>query len=206
MPYSALVRRLLISCPGDVSEEDIATVQQAITRWNGVYGERFGAAVIPIHWSVHAAAQFGTPPQATLNDQIVDGCDIALAIFANRMGTPTATAPSGTAEEIQRLHAAGKYVGILRCRRPVDAGSIDLDQAKKLQRFLEEIQKKSLTLDYQDSTTLSNQVDTLLAAAVEHDRGRAELQLQQPVAEVWPILPKTMAWTFTAVPQLAGMS
>ena len=27
-----------------------------------------------------------------------------------------------------------------------------------------------------------------------------------PVAEVWPMLPNTMDWMFTAVPQLSGMS
>jgi hypothetical protein len=194
IPFSALVRRLLISCPGDVSADDIATVQQAITRWNGIYGERFGATVIPVHWSVHAAPQFGTPPQQVLNQQIVDRCDVALAIFANRLGTPTSVAPSGTAEEIQRLHGAGKYVGILRCRRLVNPASIDLDQAQDLERYLSDVKAHALLLEYEDSATLMNQVDAFLVAAVAHDQGRTEVQLQNAsqigpssrVAEVWP--------------------
>jgi hypothetical protein len=116
---------------------DLAIVRKVINRWNGMYGQQFGAAVIPVSWGSHAAAEFGRHPQEILNEQLVDSCDMCLAIFANRLGTPTATAESGTVDEIERLHAAGKYVAILRSHRPVDTGGIDLDQAailKKLSR------------------------------------------------------------------------
>src|ERR1017187_1743877 len=96
MAYSVLARRLLISCPGDVPDSDLHLVQQAINRWNGIYGEQFGAAIIPISWGTHAAAEFGDAPQDLLNKQLVDRCDICLALFANRLGTPTASADSGT--------------------------------------------------------------------------------------------------------------
>jgi hypothetical protein len=195
MAYSALVRRLLVSCPGDVPERDLAVVHKAINRWNGVYGESFGAVIIPISWGAHAAAEFGGAPQDILNEQLVDKSDICLALFANRLGTPTATAESGTAEEIERLGDSGRYVAILRSRRPVDPGTINLQQAQQLEEYLRRIGEKALILNYADDDELNQRVDTILAAAVSRDQGRADLQREQTsgqvpvrVAELWPRL------------------
>lgn len=193
MAYSALVRRLLISCPGDVPSEDMAVAHKAINRWNGVYGEAFGAVIVPISWGTHAAAEFGHPPQDILNKQLVDRCDICLALFANRLGTATAAAESGTAEEIGRFGDSERYVGILRSRRPVDASRIDLKQAQRLETYLVSMEKNALILNYASDDELSQKVDAILASAVARDQGRADLQLQQAsgqaptrVAEVWP--------------------
>lgn len=191
MAYSALVRRLLISCPGDVPISDLTVVQRAITRWNGIYGEGFGAVVVPISWGDHAAAEFGNPPQDLLNKQLVDRCDICIALFANRLGTPTAKAESGTAEEVMLLGENGRYVGILHSRRPIDLSTIDLGQAGKLEEYLAEVRKNALVLEYGSDDELSQRVDAILAAAISRDQGRADLQLQEAEArragaEVWP--------------------
>lgn len=193
MAYSSVVRRLLISCPGDVPSSDLQVVQRAINRWNGVYGEAFGAVILPISWGTHAAAEFGGTPQDLLNRQLVDRCDICLALFANRLGTPTESAESGTAEEIARISKSGRYVAILRSRCATDTSRIDLEQAKRLQEYLDKISANALVLDYSNDAELSQRVDTILAAAVARDQGRADLQLEQApspsptrVAEVWP--------------------
>ncbi len=189
MAYSVLARRLLISCPGDVPPGDLHLVQRAINRWNGIYGEKFGTVIIPISWGIHAAAEFGDAPQELLNKQLVDRCDICLALFANRLGTPTASAESGTAEEIQRISESGRYVGVLRSRRAVDNSKIDPDQLKKLNEYLATINTKALVLDYANDADLFQSVDNILVAAVARDQGRTELQLQLASArgaEVWP--------------------
>jgi hypothetical protein len=70
MPYSATVHRLLISSPGDVNEDDVASVMRAVARWNVVYGRAFVAVVVPLHWDLHAAAEHGVRPQASINAQL----------------------------------------------------------------------------------------------------------------------------------------
>src|SRR6476661_2513996 len=117
MSYSATVRHLLVSSPGDIPPRDLEIIRKSINRWNFTYGQQFASAVIPVAWGTHAAAEFGRHPQAALNDQIVDGCDICIALFANRLGTETPNAESGTVEEIERLHRLGRYVAILRSAR-----------------------------------------------------------------------------------------
>lgn len=190
MAFSAVVRRLLISCPGDVPTHDLEVVRKAVTRWNGIYGESFGSMILPVSWGMHAAAEFGAPPQDILNRQIVDRSDMCLALFANRLGTPTASAESGTAEEINRLSESGHYVAVLRSRRSVDPGLIDLDQAQRLQEYLHKISSNSLVLAYSTDDELSQHVEAVLAQAVTRDQGRVLLQLEQSsnekAAEVWP--------------------
>lgn len=110
MAYQGTVRRCLISSPSDVPEADLAIVHKTINHWNGIYGERYGSVIIPISWGSHAAAEFGRGPQAILNDQLVDSCDMCIAMFWVRLGTPTAENESGSAEEIKRLSERGKYV------------------------------------------------------------------------------------------------
>jgi hypothetical protein len=164
-----------------------------MNRWNGIYGEVFGTAVLPISWGEHAAAEFGEAPQDVLNKQLVDKCDGCIAVFANRLGTPTATADSGTAEEIQRLADSGKYVAVLRCERPANMRHVDLDQAKSLNEYLRKIKSNSLVFAYSTEADLMRHVDSILTNAVSRDRARAEVQLQAPIvvasaklAEVWP--------------------
>lgn len=169
---------------------DLEVVRKAVTRWNGIYGESFGSMILPVSWGMHAAAEFGAPPQDILNRQIVDRSDMCLAIFANRLGTPTASAESGTAEEISRLSESGHYVAVLRSRRFIDPGLINLDQAQRLQDYLDKISTNSLVLAYSNDEELSQHVDAVLAQAVTRDQGLVMLQLQQSsnekTAEVWP--------------------
>lgn len=186
MAYSVLARRLLVSCPGDIPTTDLHVVQKTINRWNGIYGEKFGTAIIPISWGTHAAAEFGNAPQELLNSQIVDQCDICLALFANRLGTPTALAESGTAEEIMRLSEAGRYVGVLRSRREVSNIGIDTDQLKSLEQYLKSIRSKALILDYADDADLIRNVDNILVAAVSRDQGRMDLQVAGQLSAHWP--------------------
>jgi hypothetical protein len=86
MSYNATVRRLLISCPGDIPQADLAIVRRAISRWNAVYGHQFASVIVPVSCGSNAAAEFGRHPQEILNEQLVDDCNICVAIFANRLG------------------------------------------------------------------------------------------------------------------------
>lgn len=199
--FSATVRRLLISCPGDVPPEDLRIIHQAINRWNGIYGETFASIVVPISWGTHAAAEFGRPAQEILNDRLVDTCDICVAIFANRMGTRTEVAESGTAEEISRLHEASRYVAVLRSRRPIDPGTIDRDQAARLDDYMAAIRSTALVMEYRTDSELEQHIGNILSSSATHDRMRQQSQIpvtettaledRADIAEVWPRIDST---------------
>lgn len=189
MAFSAIVRRVLISCPGDVPETDLAIVSKTINRWNALYGDQFGATVLPISWGEHAAAQFGDHPQSIINTQLVDECDGCIAIFANRLGTATEVAESGTAEEIERLADAGRYVAVLRSVRRVDASRLDLSQAVRLEEYIKKISNNALILAYSTDADLARHVDAILMNAITRDQTQAKIGLAtsaRQAAEVWP--------------------
>lgn len=189
MPYSAMTYRLLMSAPGDVPRADFEAIERAITRWNAVYGRQFGAVVVATHWRQHSAAEHGQRPQASLNEQLVDDADALVALFWSRLGTPTGEAESGTREELERAHANGAYVAVLRCERDVDPTSLDSDQIAALGDYLDELRPDSLILGYRDEADLSRHIDTILTRVVTRQGDRAEAAAEESGSEgadVWP--------------------
>ena len=169
MAYSAMVRRLLISSPSDITVDDLQTVRAAIERWNFVYGPQFGAVVLPVHWAHHAAPEHGVRPQQSLNRQLVADADGVLALFWHRLGSPTGEAVSGSVEEISEAAEAGKYVGILRCNRSLP-GDVDTTQLNALRQFLADIGPHSLVLVFESEAQLAQHVDTILTQLVTRDQ------------------------------------
>lgn len=175
MSYRALTAWLLISAPSDVPREHLETVRSAISRWNVHYGRTFQATIVPVAWTDHAVAAFGDRPQGLLNQQLVNQADMGIALFRDRLGTVTGVAPSGTWEEVQRLAAEGKAVGILRDRTPRPSPS--RAQAEEIIRLEEHFETsaydRALILSFENGAQLANHVDAFI--------NRAMSQLQQRV-------------------------
>jgi hypothetical protein len=179
--------RLLISSPSDIAGDDLAAVNEAINRWNVIYGQQFGAVVVPVHWQLHSAAEHGIRPQASLNAQLVENVDIVVALFWHRLGSPTGGEESGTAEEISKAHADGAYVAILKCGRDLPP-NVNVEQLRRLRAFYEQMSDKSFMHSYVDVVSLTAHVDAILGRAVGRDSGRAEVVAgtAQLGSDVWP--------------------
>lgn len=167
MAYSATVRLILISCPGDVPQQDLAIVRKQIYRWNVAWGPRLGTVLLPVSWSENAAAELGAPAQKILDQQLIDDCDCCIALFANRLGTPYGDAASGTAHEIDQFIASSRYVAVLRSRRKVDAAAVDHEQAAKLGHYLAAQQSRGIILQYRDDAELIDHVVQILVRLAE---------------------------------------
>lgn len=152
-----------------------------------MYGEQFGALVVPTHWTSDAAAQHGDRPQASLNNQLVNSADIVIALFWHRLGTNTGEALSGTVEEIEEAADGGAYVGILRCTRafPHD---VDTAQIESLRDFYSSIVDRSLVLPYADEPDLARHTEQIVLWAVTRNSTRAQAAADTASigAEVWP--------------------
>ena len=92
MAQNVTLYNLLISCPGDVKSE-ITIIEEAVNEFNELYAEPLGLTVQTRHWSKSSYAQSGGKPQELLNNQFVEKCDAAVAIFWTRFGN---TGPLGT--------------------------------------------------------------------------------------------------------------
>jgi hypothetical protein len=90
----------------------------------------------------------GDRPQAIINKQILGNCDLLVAVFWTRIGSPTGVAVSGTVEEIQEHLNAGKSAMIYFSDAPVRPDSVDEKQYAVLKEFKQECYKKGLVESY----------------------------------------------------------
>lgn len=176
MAYPGTVLRLLLAAPGDVPQSDRKVIFDTVNTWNVREGEPHGVAIVVMHWADHTAAQYGIRPQESINQQLVDRCDVVLALFWHRLGSPTGEAASGTVEELEHAVAAGKYVAVLNCERPATPTDIDTGQLGDLRRFLKDNRMSALIKDYWDEATLAREVESVLLFAA----GRASMPTTAP--------------------------
>src|SRR5260221_13867832 len=94
--------RVFFAAPSDVSEErEIA--RDILDEWNRQHGQQRLARVELVNWRTHARPAAGKRPQALINKQAFDACDLVIAIFWSHFGL-------GTEEEINRAIKHGKPV------------------------------------------------------------------------------------------------
>lgn len=141
--YPATTLRILIASPSDLAEER-NVAERAIYEWNATHSVTENLVVLPVRWEVNTFPSIGARPQAIINEQMIDNCDICIALFWTRVGTSTGVAASGTIEEIERFSHNGKPVMIYFSNRVVSPGSIDLVQLSQLSDFKSETYKKAL--------------------------------------------------------------
>src|SRR5215217_1357582 len=160
---------MLVSAPSDVPAADLQIVADTISRWNFRSGREMSSpvTVVPILWNHHSYSVFGVRPQEALNEQLVDVADFGFAMFANRLGTETGAAPSGTVEEIDRLLTAGKHVSIVRNTAvQIPPGRAATEERLQLEEYLEGLiaQRRGLLFSYTTTEGLAAQLENVVAA------------------------------------------
>ena len=147
MPFDAKVFRVLIASPGDVGEER-NVIPEVINEWNAVSASQAKSILMPVKWESHSAPMLGNRPQAIINEQLVNECDLLVGVFWTRIGTHTGVSVSGTAEEIEQFVAQNKPVMLYFSQSPIDPEKIEIDQFTILRSFKEKMRLKGLTETY----------------------------------------------------------
>lgn len=141
MAYIATVIPVMIASPGDV-EQEREEVRKSIYSWNDVNSKNTSMILNPIGWETHGAPEMGDRAQAFINKRLLNDCDLLIAIFWTRIGTPTGGYESGTVEEIERHMAENKPTMIYFSKAPVDYSQVDRDQYDLLMIKKKEWQQK----------------------------------------------------------------
>ena len=113
------VCRLMISCPSDVKTE-IEIINRVVDNINDSIGFSMNIFVKTLYWSKNVMPEAGEYPQSIINKQILDKSDAIIAIFGNRIGSPTQHYESGTIEEIELMIQKGKQVFVYFSDKPVE--------------------------------------------------------------------------------------
>lgn len=94
--------RCLLISPSDVEAERDA-VTQLVTAWNAQIGNALRVRIELVKSESHATPDASKPPQDVINERLLDDCDLGIAVFWARMGTPTRKRQRGSLEEVYRL-------------------------------------------------------------------------------------------------------
>ncbi|EKT4481572.1 DUF4062 domain-containing protein [Pseudomonas putida] len=155
MSYKAEVFNVMIASPGDVKAER-AQVREVIHEWNAVHSRSRKIVLLPTGWETHSAPEMGAAPQAIINKQILDKCDLLVGVFWTRVGTATTEFASGTVEEIEKHVESGRPAMLYFSNQPAALDTVDPDQYKQLKAFKSSCQQRSLYEGYEDLTEFRN--------------------------------------------------
>jgi hypothetical protein len=108
----------------------------------------------------------GERPQAIINRTVLAECDLLVAVFWTRLGSPTGEAPSGTVEEIEEHLRAGKPTMIYFSNAPVRPDSIDENQYRALREFRADCERRGLIETFESLSELEEKVRRQLTQLV----------------------------------------
>jgi len=143
---------LLISCPGDITKPELDAIDEAVNDFNRAYEDVMDIKIRTRHWSKDSYAESGGKPQDLLNKQFVKDCDLTIALFWTRFGTPTDSWGSGTEEEIEIMLENGKqvFVGFSDISiPPSDLANVKkAEEYQRIQEFKKRYQERGLYFVY----------------------------------------------------------
>ena len=147
MAQNIIQYKLLISCPSDIKDE-INIIRDVIKQFNEQYTDVLGIEVKEKHWSTDSYSQSGGRPQAILNEQIVNDCDAAVAVFWSRFGTPTGRYGSGTEEEIELMLEKGRQVFMYFSEKTLSPEMSNAEEQVRIEEFRDKYKNRGLYFTY----------------------------------------------------------
>ena len=163
--YQARVYKVMIATPSDVATER-QVVREAVHYWNAILADDRRVVLLPVGWETHAHPMMGDRPQAVINKQVLKDCDLLVAVFWTRLGSPTGEAPSGTVEEIEEHLGAGKPAMIYFSNAPVRPDSINEEQYRALREFRADCERRGLIETFESVSELQEKFSRQLIQLV----------------------------------------
>lgn len=155
MAYQALVLPVMIASPGDVNTER-AIIRDVLHEWNDIHSSVNNVVLLPVGWETHSSPELGQPAQVLINERILKKCDLLVAVFWTRVGTPTLEEKSGTIVEIKKHIDAGKPAMVYFSSAPVAPEALDAQQYSELSAFKAWCKPKGLINSYENIEQFSN--------------------------------------------------
>jgi hypothetical protein len=181
MSYNATVLNVMIASPSDV-EKERRIAREVVHEWNSVNSQDRAIVLMPVGWETDSSPSMAARPQEILNRQVLQNCDLLIAVFWTRIGTPTAKSVSGTAEEINEHIHAGKPAMIYFSSVPVVPDSIDSEQYAALKGFHDDLMNRGLIESYDTLSEFRGKLTRHLAQTVIRYFADATKPIPAPMA------------------------
>jgi hypothetical protein len=194
----------MIASPSDVAAERQKT-RDIIHEWNAIHSTERQVVLLPVGWETHSSPSMEDRAQSVINKQVLTDCDLLVAVFWTRLGSPTGEAVSGTVEEIQEHISAGKPAMLYFSDVPVQMGSVDNEQYQALLHFKKECLKKGLVEVYESISEFHEKFRRQLTQTINRDFnevvGKKEDSLVERIAS--QLMESTTADTLSSIEELS---
>jgi len=168
VPQSITLFRVFFAAPSDVSEE-LQIAREILNEWNLQHGQQSLARVELVNWRTHARPAAGKRPQASINKEAFDVCDVVIAIFWSRFGM-------GTEEEINRAIKQGKPVLVYFSIRPLPTQK--LIEHSRIEKFKRQFGQKALYWVYSDIDSFEKELRNHVALTMHDLLKRKSLRVE----------------------------
>ena len=148
MSRPAIVYRVLIASSSNM-EEECKAISEVLHSWNIANSYYWGVYLEPVPYETYTTPQMGDRPQAIINEQLVENCDMLIGIFWTRLGME---------EEIEEFREAGKPVLLCFSSVPIVLENIDAGQYRKLLDLKERYQKEGIVFTYRSISDFREQL------------------------------------------------
>jgi hypothetical protein len=179
MPREVKEYSCLLISPTDVQNEREA-LTDLVNRWNAQIGKALSCRIDLVKWESHATPDLSGPPQEVIDRQLVDSCELGIAIFWYRLGTPTAKHPSGSIEEIDNLVKRGARVLVYFNNSPIPQEALKDDQFEKLREARRRFEKNGLVDSYLDISQLKEKVQLHLTSVITDFLSKDRVDIGSP--------------------------
>lgn len=167
-----MIVRAFIASPSDVGAERNKACD-VVRDWNASNSLTRAAIVEAVRNETHAMSVQGAHPQDLLSKQLLPRCDFLIAIFHWKLGTPTNTDPSGTAQEIREF---GESKGFDRIMLFFSTANLphdhDPQEFARLKEFKKAVSTLGIYITFSDvndfASKLRNQVDMAMNNLLPH--------------------------------------
>jgi hypothetical protein len=174
MPFPAIGINVMIASPSDV-EQVRRVARDVVHEWNDTNAQEQRVVLLPMGWESHSSPRMGDRPQAIINTQLLNHCDLLVAIFWTQLGTATGEAASGTVEEITKHVAAGKTAMVYFSNAPIFPASINHAQYDALLAFRKKCTQQGLFHEFSSLEQFRDDFRRHLALTIQRYFGQDAL-------------------------------
>lgn len=174
MAYPATVIPVFVASPSDI-RHFAKSVVEAIHDWNYLHSYVRKIIFMPVRWESNSAPELGQRAQGLINDRVANDCDVLIALFWHRLGTPTGEADSGTVEEIKN-HVADKKPAMVYFSSESYPQNCDFDQAQKVKNYKKDCLKSGIAWEFGNEEELKRYVGSHLQIQLDKNPYLGQIQ------------------------------
>ena len=151
-----------------------------------MHAEDRSLMLLPMGWETDSAPSTSGKAQEVINSELLEGCDVLVAIFWTRLGTPTDSDPSGTAEEIRRHVGRGRDALLYFSDAKAPPSRLDPDQYKAVTAFKNEQMGKALVEPYESLEDFRSMFPRHLERIVKRQKERLKTEMPSEYSGYFP--------------------